>query len=114
MLGLTILGLIISLLTNGVSADNLENVKVYSDTMCVVNVDYETDIVTIADFNGFEFEFEGCEDWFEGDLCSVTMCDNGTPIIFDDIILDTRYSGWVYEWGYDHETKGSLYYFDFD
>lgn len=99
---------------NGVPTENLNEVQVYSDTMCVVDVNYAEDIVTIADFNGFEFQFEGCEDWLEGDLCSVTMCDNGTEKIFDDVILGTRYSGWVEQWGFDIESNQYLYYFDFD
>lgn len=69
---------------------------IYSTTTMVTNVDYDTDIVTIQTFSGIEYQFEGCEDWYEGDICTVTMYDNGTPdTIYDDEILQTRYSGWI-------------------
>lgn len=112
MLGLKLVGLISALLISGVSASNVDNVGVYADTMVVTEVDYEGDVVTIADFNGFEWQFEGCEDWIEGDVCSVLMCDNGTEVIFDDVILSTTYSGWVNEWGW--EDGCPLYTFDFE
>lgn len=110
----TIISLILTLLTNGIASENLETVKIYSNTMCVVEVDYQADEVTIADFNGAEFKFTECGDWLEGDLCSVTMCDNGTDEIYDDIILDTRYSGWTELWGFDIITNEYLYCFYYD
>ena len=71
--------------------------KIYSTTTLVHDVDYETDTVTIRTFSGIEYQFTGCEDWFEGDICSVIMDKNGTPEVYDDIILQTRYTGWVEE-----------------
>lgn len=112
MLGLKLVGLVSALLISGVSTNNVDNVGVYADTMVVTEVDYEEDVVTIANFNGFEWQFEGCEDWIEGDVCSVLMCDNGTENIFDDVILSTTYAGWVNEWGYDNGEP--LYIFDFE
>ena len=109
-----IFALIALVLNLGFQPTEIENVGFYPTTMVVVNVDYETDLVTIATFSGMEYQFEGCEDWFEGDVCSVLMCDNGTEKIFDDVIVSTRYSGWVESWGYDHESGEPLYYFDFD
>lgn len=71
--------------------------EIYSTTTLVHDVDYETDTVTIRTFSGIEYQFTGCEDWFEGDICSVIMDKNGTPEVYDDIILQTRYAGWVEE-----------------
>lgn len=68
---------------------------VYSTTTMVTNVDYDADVVTIQTFSGIEYQFEGCEDWYEGDICTVTMYDNGTDEVYDDEILQTRYSGWI-------------------
>ena len=68
---------------------------IYSQTFVVTDVDYKTDIVQMEDFNGNIWSFKGCEDWLEGDVCSAILWDNDTDIIYDDVILTTRYSGWV-------------------
>lgn len=68
----------------------------YAKSAVVVEVDYENDVVTVEDFNGNLWEFEGCEDWLTGDVCAMVMYDNDTPeTIYDDIILDMRYDGWI-------------------
>lgn len=70
--------------------------ETYPTSMIVTKVDYENDIVTITDFEGRAYQFCGCEDWYEGDICAVIMDDNGTPeTVYDDIILQTRYCGYV-------------------
>lgn len=71
--------------------------QLYALTTVVVNVDYDNDVVTVEDFNGFLWEFEGCEDWYEGDCCAMVMDDMGTDFIFDDEILSTRYNAWILE-----------------
>lgn len=71
--------------------------KLYALTTVVVNVDYDNDVVTVEDFNGFLWEFENCDDWFEGDCCSMVMDDMGTEIIFDDEIISVRYNAWNLE-----------------
>ena len=44
-----------------------------------------------------EASFKGIEDWAEGDIVSAIMSDNCTPeSIYDDIVVQTRYCGWVY------------------
>lgn len=69
---------------------------IYSTTTMVTNVDYDADVVTIQTFSGIEYQFKGYEDWYEGDICTVTMWDNDTPdTVYDDEILQTRYSGWI-------------------
>lgn len=69
---------------------------VYSTTTMVTEVDYDADVVIIQTFSGIEYQFKGCEDWYEGDICTVTMWDNDTSdTVYDDEILQTRYSGWI-------------------
>ena len=37
--------------------------------------------------------FYGVEDWELNDICSLTMFNNNTPEIYDDIIIGTTYGG---------------------
>ena len=67
---------------------------IYPMTAKVVDLDYENDIVTVVNFTGFSFTFEGCEDWDVGDCCSLIMSDNDTELIYDDCILQAYYGGW--------------------
>ena len=55
------------------------------------------DLVTITDFEGRMWQFyDDCEDWMIGDICAVIMDNNSTnETVYDDIILQTRYCGWV-------------------
>ncbi len=70
--------------------------EIYPTSMIVTEIDYENDLVTIVDFNGNAFQFFGCEDWCENDICAVIMDDNGTPeTIYDDIITQVRYCGYI-------------------
>lgn len=65
----------------------------YPKTAVVTELDYVTDIVTVEDCNGFEWEFEGCEDYMIDDVVGLIMYDNGTKEIFDDQIVEARYNG---------------------
>lgn len=65
----------------------------YATTGFVTNVNYETDIVTVEDYNGTLWQFEGCEHWMVDDLCTMLMDSNGTDKILDDRIVSVRYSG---------------------
>lgn len=66
----------------------------YPKTTICLAVDRQTDIVTVADCNGTEWQFRGCQDFEEGDLIALIMSDNGTPeTIWDDTVLTTKYSG---------------------
>ena len=69
---------------------------VYPATFVVSAVDPDTDRVFLTDFNNNEWVIEGVEDWMEGDVASAIMADNGTPIIYDDRIVDIRYSGYIW------------------
>jgi len=56
-----------------------------------------TEFVVFTDFNGNEWMIEDSpEDWECGDICSVIMDSNGTDIIYDDSVVSTKYSGWIY------------------
>ena len=51
-----------------------------------------------TDFNGNIWVIVGDpEDWCEGDRIAVIMDNNGTTeTIYDDIVVKTKYCGWVY------------------
>lgn len=112
MRGLTIINLILTVLLSTTNPTYEQEFGYYSETMVVVNVDYETDIVTVMDFDGTLWEYEECEDWYEGDLVSMIMCDNGTDASYDDIIIDLKYEGWVTSWGWDGDKP--LVVFDYE
>lgn len=75
----------------------VENHSVYVRTMEIVELNYETDVVTCIDPVGFQWDFYGCEDYYEGDIVSCLMDTMGTEeSIMDDYILDVWYTGyWV-------------------
>ena len=66
---------------------------IYPTTMQVTDIDYNNDVVTVETATGFVYQFEGTEDYTEGDLVSCIMFSNGTADITDDMILSVRYSG---------------------
>lgn len=68
----------------------------YPKTFVVSACDSDNDMVFLVDFNGNEWTITGIEDWAEGDIASAIMSDNGTPEIYDDTILDIRYSGYLW------------------
>ena len=94
MLAMTLVTLMTTALLNGATAP-AEQLGFYAQTTVVCELDTSKDTVTCIDFNGNKWSFEGVEDWELGDYASLTMCDNGTAIIYDDIICDARYSGWL-------------------
>ena len=80
------------ILVFGLFFDNSYNA--YEKETIVINLDYENDIVTLKDNNGFLWDFEGCEDWMIGDKCLCTFMNNYTfYTIKDDIIIQTIYKG---------------------
>lgn len=66
----------------------------YALTTKVVEFDFDEDAVICEDCNGNLWAFYGIEDWDIGDCASLVMNDNGTEIIYDDIIENVRYSAW--------------------
>lgn len=71
--------------------------NLYPTTMVVTEVDYKTDIVTMEDFNGNIWQFEGTEDWMTGDIVGCIMDSKGTDLIYDDEIVKIRYTGYFEE-----------------
>lgn len=69
----------------------------YAKSTIVININYDDDLVTVQDFSGNTWQFFGCEDWAEGDICALIMDNNGTSdTIYDDFITNTNYCGWVH------------------
>lgn len=55
------------------------------------------DFIVFTDFNGNEWTINGDpEDWVCGDIVSAIMDKKGTEIIYDDEVVTTKYSGWIY------------------
>lgn len=65
--------------------------NIYPLLTTVTEVDKDKDLVTVEDNSGFIWQFEGVDDWEEGDLCNCLMDSRGTEKIFDDEIIMTRY-----------------------
>lgn len=77
------------------NSDNLDPVGYYARATKVIAIDEENDIVTCEDCVGFLWKFYGVEDWYVGSCAVMIMYDNGTPIIFDDIICHVYYNSWT-------------------
>ena len=74
----------------------------YTRTGLVVDLDYDTDTVTVVDGVGFIWQFTGCEDYCVGDLVEILMQKAGDPEnIFDDVIYSTCYAGFYAEYFQD-------------
>ena len=71
-----------------------EQIQLYPLTAVVMEFDYDNDLVTCIDGADNFWSFHGIEDWHMGDFVSMIMSDNGTPTIYDDIILQTEYAGY--------------------
>lgn len=61
----------------------------------VTEIDRSIDKVTVTDNTGYEWSFYGCEDWQLNDICTLLMDSRKTEKIYDDVIVQTRYSGSV-------------------
>ena len=74
--------------------------------MTTVVTDYQNGILYCEDFNGMVWTIE-CEqeDWMIGDICAMIMDNNGTDIIYDDIIVTYKYDGFVSNWGYTSDGR---------
>ena len=77
-----------------IAIDICQNNMVYSLSTVVTDLDRERDIVTVEELDGSNvWTFYGVEDWEINDICSLTMFNNNTPKIYDDIIIGTTYGG---------------------
>ena len=83
-------------------ADRLAAVAVdnfYTRTGIVVDLDYDTDVVTVVDGADLVWQFTGCEDYCIGDLVEMLMQKTGKPdYILDDVIFSTCYAGFCAEY----------------
>ena len=71
----------------------------YAHTALITALDYDTDTVTVTDYVGLTWTFQGCEDYCVDDLVSLTMSDNGTKeTVLDDEILSAKYAGYLPNW----------------
>jgi len=70
----------------------------YALSTIVQTVDTENDTVVIKDSRGNTWNFTGVESWHVNDVCSCLMDNQGTPSIYDDTIISTRYDGQVVGW----------------
>ena len=75
---------------------SVPRMNMYPLTTIVIDADRENDIVSCKDFSGNVWAFEGCEDYEPGDICSMIISDNGTANIKDDVIISTKYDGFIY------------------
>ena len=74
----------------------------YTRTGLVVDLDYDTDVVTVVDGADLVWQFTGCEDYCVGDLVEILMQKAGNPEnIFDDVIYSTCYDGFYAEYFQD-------------
>lgn len=97
---------------------DLEN-SYYPTTAMIIDLDYDTDTVTLEKATGFTYTFTGCEDYCVGDLVSLIMDNMGTlDTIEDDQIISHRYSGY-YDTkildqvvGFDATDSGVLLHFE--
>lgn len=68
----------------------------HSVVAIVTTVDEGTHLITVECGNGNIFSFyDTIESWEVGDLCSMIMYNKGTEIVADDIVVSSRYGGYV-------------------
>lgn len=80
-----------------------DNHGIYSTAMIVDFVEYDESEdcyeVEMHDSNGnwwYYYDDDAC-DIYVGDLMAITMDDNGTENIYDDIILDVKATGFYFD-----------------
>ena len=86
---------IVGTVTFGITRNEMQKAQdnTYATTTIVVDVDYVNDTVACEDCNGNVWEMYGAEDWQAGDFATLTMNTCGTTNIYDDEIINARYSG---------------------
>ena len=66
--------------------------NIYSTVFEVVEINESEDIIYLVDVNGNEWIWEGAKDWEVGDFAAATMSTNETDNIYDDTIIDLKYT----------------------
>jgi len=73
--------------------------EIYPTTMMVVGID--EDVITAEDFSGNLWQWvEDVEDIYIGDIVAVMLDDCDTSNIYDDVIIDYNYTGWIECWAW--------------
>ena len=90
-----IVWLALIIVTVGFASRPINTDDLYAMAFRVIDVERDADgvdLVTIKSGTGhlFQFTAEG-SDWCVGDGCACVMDMNGTPEIYDDVILSARY-----------------------
>ena len=65
----------------------------YPLTVKVIDINTDYDVITAIDGAGNIWQWDGDCDWLLGDYASLLMYDFNTPKIFDDEIVDIKYTG---------------------
>lgn len=79
----------------GFTTPEREEGDYYPRAFVVAELDSQRDMVIVTDAIGFEWEFEGIEDWEVGDMVVAIMNDNRTSELFDDYFVEIRYAGYI-------------------
>ena len=77
------------------STENYINQNLYAQTGIITEINRYSDFVTVTVANGNQFSFYGASDYEEGDFCSMVMDSCGTEIVYDDVVIDTKYDGYL-------------------
>lgn len=83
----------------GCSKPQENKIEYYPATVVVTELDLENDTYTAVDCVGEAWYFEEIEDTSVGDVLSLIVCDMGTTEIYDDEVMEIRYSGTFEMWG---------------
>lgn len=65
--------------------------RIYANCAVVVEISTMTDTVVCRDDLGHLWTFNGVEDWELGDGVAMVMFNNGTGIVYDDIIISATF-----------------------
>lgn len=72
--------------------------EMYPQTFIMSAMDTAQDALILIDSTGNEWVWFGIEDYEMGDIVAAIMDDNGTEIIYDDVIITMRYTGYAEGW----------------
>ena len=83
------------LIALGIAAALIYGETLYPQALEVVDVNDESDVLTLENWCGFRYQMRGAEDYNVGEIVSAIMFNAGTPDdIRDDLIMSARYSGY--------------------
>lgn len=86
------IGMSVKVMTQNNENTQRENNNLYPLTTRVIQIDEDSDCVSIEDCNGNLYSFIGIEEWETDMTCTVIMDSKGTKTIYDDEIVSVRYS----------------------